>query len=120
MAQDTDKHYRCVRRDADASPPCTAQCQGCSFLECFQAVPSAKKASGWISVKDRLPDIHEEVLLYHCIGDSRGGDHAIDVAWRSLDKDGKDVWGFPWDRAAKSPAPRWAVAWMPIEQPEGM
>lgn len=63
----------------------------------------------WIDVNERLPADGEEVLLYHCLGDSRRGDHARDVASYINGK-----WIFPWDRGELNPRPRWPVAWAPL------
>lgn len=67
----------------------------------------------WRDVKVTLPCDGDEVLLFHCLGDSRRGPHAYDVATYSRGR-----WIFPWDRSELNPKPRWAVAWMPIKKHE--
>jgi hypothetical protein len=80
-----------------------------SAIRAAHGLHDGPNGAPWIGVQERLPENHQEVLLYHCLGDSRRGMHAYDVATYSGGR-----WIFPWDRGELNPKPRWAIAWMPI------
>lgn len=64
----------------------------------------------WISVKDRLPDFFDEVLVYNSCCDDSG----ISIAWRKQGNNG----GWVWDSRMVYPDDLVGVThWMPLPNP---
>ncbi|PWM23660.1 MAG: hypothetical protein DBX40_07575 [Clostridiales bacterium] len=49
--------------------------------QAIDAVPAAETCGGWISVKDRLPEIDEDVLMFFGTGIMAVGFRLDDAAW---------------------------------------
>jgi hypothetical protein len=71
-----------------------------------------RSCTEWVSTEDQMPKAHQEVLIYHVLGDRDRPEvpHAYDVAWRT-DKG----WQFPWDRTGRQ-RPVFVTHWMPLPE----
>lgn len=64
----------------------------------------------WISVKDRLPDFFDEVIVY----DNCGYESLVSIAWRRSGSNG----GWIWDSRMSYPEELVNVThWMPLPKP---
>ena len=73
---------------------------------------STPSASGWIKAEDRKPAFHQEVMIYHVLGDRDRPEvpHGFDVAWWT-----KEGWLFPWDRGDRQ-RPMFVTHWKPLPE----
>ena len=71
---------------------------------------SMRPAAGWISVKDRLPGVFDEVLVYF--------NGFISIAWRETEKRKNGIVGWHWDSQMSYQESLVNVThWMPLPQP---
>lgn len=62
----------------------------------------------WISVKDRLPDTFDDVLVY-------SNDCIISIAWRETEKRKNGIVGWHWNSYCKRLG--YVTHWMPLPEP---
>lgn len=66
--------------------------------------------SDWISVKDRLPEVFDEVIVYF--------NGFISIAWRETEKKKNGIVGWHWDSQMSYPESLVNVThWMPLPKP---
>lgn len=66
--------------------------------------------SEWVSVKDRLPDVFDEVLVYF--------NGFISIAWRETEKRKNGIVGWHWDSQMSYPESLiYVTHWMPLPEP---
>lgn len=64
----------------------------------------------WISVKDRLPEVFDEVIVYF--------NGSISIAWRETEKRKRGIVGWHWDSQMSYPESLVNVThWMPLPNP---
>lgn len=83
----------------------------------MEEMPQLGPSGGnWINVDERKPEVHQEVLVYHILGDQARSPRAIDIAFLSSKGEG---WLFPWcNRLGKEQiSPVWVTHWMPLPMP---
>lgn len=64
--------------------------------------------SDWISVKDRLPDTFDDVLVY-------SNDCFISIAWRETERRKNGIVGWHWNSYCKRLG--YVTYWMPFPEP---
>ena len=71
---------------------------------------SVRPTAHWISVKDRLPDVFDEVLVYF--------NGFISIAWRETEKRKNGIVGWHWDSQMSYPESLvYVTHWMPLPEP---
>ena len=81
-------------------------------VDLHASAPSETAAPGWIRAEERKPDMNQEVLIYHVLGDRDRDEvpHSFDVAWWT-----QEGWLFPWDRGDRQ-RPRFVTHWKPLPE----
>lgn len=85
------------------------------FAKWLKAIPtiapeSLRPTAHWISVKDRLPNAFDEVLVYF--------NGFISIAWRETEKRKNGIVGWHWDSQMSYPESLvYVTHWMPLPEP---
>ena len=84
------------------------RCRACHIDDAITYLDEAPTISGWISVKDRLPDVKDNVLWYAVKNDGYG-EIRISSFSGAINHDIPHVWGY-----GESFKP---IYWMPLPEP---